>query len=357
VLAATHGLLYEHRVTAATDLRHPLDQRGRGLTDLRISVTDRCNFRCGYCMPKDVFHDGYQFLPRADVLSYEEITRIARIAVCALGVQKLRITGGEPLVRRDLPRLIDALARIDGVQDLALTTNGLLLAEHAGALARAGLKRATVSLDALDAPTFARMSGTSHSPARVLEGIAAAAEAGLSPIKINCVVIRGQNDHAITELVEHFRGTSHVLRFIEYMDVGNINGWSAEQVFGADEILARIAAVAPIEPVGDARGAGVAERYRFTDDSAEIGVIASVTRPFCGDCQRSRLAADGRFLTCLFAAGGLQLRERLRGGEGDEAIAQAMATTWRSRNDRYSELRSPLGDPRRRKLEMYQVGG
>ena len=337
---------------------HPRDQHGRGLRDLRISVTDRCNFRCGYCMPKEVFHDGYRFLPRQDVLSYEEIARIARVAVSTLGVQKLRVTGGEPLLRRDLPTLIEMLAAIDGVRNLALTTNGLLLAEQAGALARAGLRRATVSLDALDTETFQRMGGTSHTPARVLDGIAAATAAGLSRIKLNCVVIRGQNEHAIPELVERFRGTPHVVRFIEYMDVGTLNGWTREQVVGADEILARIAAVAPLEPALDERGGAVAERYRFRDGSGEVGVIASVTRPFCGDCQRARLAADGRFLTCLFGASGLQLRERLRTGATDDTLAQDMAAAWQRRDDRYSELRAPLADatPKRR-LEMYQVGG
>jgi cyclic pyranopterin phosphate synthase len=343
----------------AVDARTPVrDGLGRGLSDLRISVTDRCNFRCGYCMPREVFHDGYRFLQRSDLLRYEEIARVARIAVSALGVRKLRVTGGEPLVRRDLAELIAMLAAIPGVEDLALTTNGLLLAEQAAALARAGLRRVTVSLDALDAPTFQRMSGTSLEPARVLEGIDAAVAAGLRPIKINCVVIRGQNEHAVGDLVRHFRGTPHVVRFIEYMDVGTINGWKAEDVVSADDILAWVDTVARCEPVPLGDGRGVAERYRFVDGGGEIGVIASITRPFCGHCERARLTAEGRVLGCLFAASGLDLRPLLRNEAGDDAIAAELTSFWTRRADRYSEERAAsAGTPAKRRLEMYQVGG
>jgi cyclic pyranopterin phosphate synthase len=345
-------------VTAVDARTSVHDTLGRGLSDLRISVTDRCNFRCGYCMPREVFHDHYRFLPRRDLLSYEEIARVARIAVSVLGVRKLRVTGGEPLVRRDLPELIAMLAAIPGVADIALTTNGLLLAEQAAPLARAGLKRVTVSLDALDATTFQRMSGTSIDPARVLDGIAAADAAGLRPIKINCVVIRGQNEHAIRDLVRRFRGTPHVVRFIEYMDVGTINGWKAEDVLSADEIVARIDAVARCAPVPLADGRGVAERYRFVDGSGEVGVIASITRPFCGQCERARLTAEGRVLGCLFAGSGLDLRALLRTATSDDAIAAELSAFWRRRSDRYSEERAASTDalPKRR-LEMYQVGG
>ena len=336
------------------------DRRARPLRDLRISVTDRCNFRCGYCMPREVFHEGYRFLPRAELLSYEEIARVARVAVTELGVRKLRVTGGEPLLRRDLPELVAMLAAIPGVEDLALTTNGLLLAEHATALARAGLKRVTVSLDALDTETFQRMSGTSFEPARVLAGIDAAVAAGLAPIKLNCVVIRGQNEHAVGELVRRFRGTPHVVRFIEYMDVGTINGWKADDVVGAEAILAAIEAVAPCAPVGDdgtVDARAVAERYRFLDGSGELGVIASITRPFCGQCERARLTADGRLLGCLFAAAGLDVRSPLHNGSGDAALAESLAAFWRRRADRYSELRAMDGGATKRRLEMYQVGG
>ncbi len=334
------------------------DALGRGLRDLRISVTDRCNFRCGYCMPREVFHEGYRFLQRSDLLSYEEITRVAQIAVSRLGVRKLRVTGGEPLLRRDLARLVAMLAAIPGVEDLALTTNGLLLADQARALADAGLRRVTVSLDALDPPTFQRMSGTSHEPTRVLDGIAAAVDAGLAPIKLNCVVTRGQNEHAIADLVRRFRGTPHVVRFIEYMDVGTINGWKAEDVVSAQEILAAVNAESPCAPVDDDATHGVAERYRFLDGSGEIGVIASITRPFCGHCERARLTADGRMLGCLFAPTGLDLRTPLRDATSDDALAAKLTAFWEQRADRYSELRAESGTPTtKRRLEMYQVGG
>jgi len=346
------------QVTLADASAPVRDALGRGLHDLRISVTDRCNFRCGYCMPREVFHEGYRFLQRSDLLSYEEITRVARIAVSSLGVRKLRVTGGEPLLRRDLPQLLSMLAAIPGVEDLALTTNGLLLADQARALAEAGLRRVTVSLDALDAPTFQRMSGTTQEPARVLEAIAAAVDAGLAPIKLNCVVIRGQNEHAIGDLVRRFRGTPHVVRFIEYMDVGTINGWTADEVMSAEAILAAVNEVSACVPVDADAVRGVAERYRFLDGGGEVGVIASITRPFCGQCERARLTADGRLLGCLFASAGLDVRSPLRDGTSDDALATNLAAFWEQRADRYSELRAAAGTPTtKRRLEMYQVGG
>jgi cyclic pyranopterin phosphate synthase len=350
-----------------------LDRLGRELRELRVSVTDRCNFRCGYCMPRDVFHDGHRFMPREEILSFEEIARIVRVAVERLSVTKIRLTGGEPLLRRDLPELVRMLAAIDGLCDLTLTTNGHLLADHARALADAGLGRITVSLDALDEPTFAAMNGDAASSSeRVLAGIAAAEAAGFRPIKINCVVIRGVNEHAVEALAQRFRGTGHIVRFIEYMDVGTLNRWDAAQVVSADEIRARVATVAPLDPLPASSGiapalrggtmavhAGeVAERFRYRDGSGEIGIIASVTRPFCGGCSRARLSADGRLLTCLFASSGFDLRAPLRAGASDVELASTLAKLWEQRADRYSEQRAELreGAPRRR-LEMYQIGG
>jgi cyclic pyranopterin phosphate synthase len=342
-----------------------VDSLGRPLRDLRISVTDRCNFRCGYCMPRDVYHDGYAFTPRAELLSFEEITRVTRLAVERLGAQKVRLTGGEPLLRRDLPQLVEKLARIEGVADLTLTTNGLLLAELAQPLASAGLMRITVSLDALDAPTFGKMAGLQGDPApqlaRVLAGIDAAQAAGLAPLKINCVVQRGLNEHSVEALARRFKGTPHVVRFIEYMDVGTLNDWSTEHVVPADEIHARIEHVGALEPIAqDTHSGAVAERYRYRDGSGELGIIASVTRPFCGTCTRARLSADGRLLTCLFAASGQDIRALLRGGASDAAIGDALVEQWTQRNDRYSEQRSTIlagSTTVRRRLEMYQVGG
>jgi cyclic pyranopterin phosphate synthase len=344
-----------------------VDSLGRALRDLRISVTDRCNFRCGYCMPRDVYHDAYAFMPRAEILTFEEITRIARLAAAELGVRKLRLTGGEPLLRRDLPQLVEKLARIDGIADLTLTTNGFLLAEHARRLASAGLNRITISLDALDPETFAKMAGLQGDPApqleRVLAGIDAALAAGLAPLKINCVVQRGLNEHAIEALAQRFKGTPHVVRFIEYMDVGTLNDWRTDHVVPADEIRARIeqhcgelvaADLTPGQP------SEVAERYRYRDGSGEVGIIASITRPFCGTCTRARLSADGRLLTCLFAASGRDFRALLRGGAADTAIASALVEQWSQRSDRYSEQRATMltsGAAVRRRLEMYQVGG
>jgi cyclic pyranopterin phosphate synthase len=331
----------------------PVDRLGRPLHDLRISITDRCNFRCVYCMPKEVFGRDYEFLPRAQLLSFEEIERLAR-AFVANGVRKIRITGGEPLVRRDVERLVELLAAIDDL-DLTLTTNGTLLSEKAQALASAGLKRITVSLDSLDDATFRAMNDVDFPVARVLDGIDAAAAAGL-PVKVNVVVKRGLNDDGILDLARHFHGTPHVLRFIEYMDVGHTNGWRLDDVVPAAEILETIAAELPLEPVEPGYRGEVARRWRYADGGGEVGVIASVTQPFCGDCTRARLSADGRLYTCLFAVLGSDLRELVRGGSSDADLRQAIAAIWTGRTDRYSELRSAktVDLP---KVEMSYIGG
>jgi cyclic pyranopterin phosphate synthase len=340
----------------------PTDRRGRPLRDLRISVTDRCNFRCGYCMPREVLKDGYRFLPRREILSFEEIERVARLCVLELGARKLRLTGGEPLLRRQLPRLVELLASIEARTgrpvDLALTTNGQLLADRARALSDAGLKRVTVSLDALDQPTFAAMSGDSGDLARVLAGIEAANRAGLHPIKLNCVVQRGVNEHAIPQLARYGREHGYSVRFIEFMDVGTINAWRADAVVPSADVLRRLAEVAPLEAVGGTRGDQVAERYRYRDGRGEIGLVSSITRPFCGQCTRARLSADGRLMTCLFAESGPSLRSALRDGRGDAQLAAQLRAIWRERNDRYSELRAERAssEPRRR-LQMYEIGG
>jgi GTP 3',8-cyclase len=300
-----------------------LDTLGRPMRDLRVSVTDRCNFRCGYCMPREVFGPDHAFLPRAEVLTFEEIARVVAASV-ALGVRKVRLTGGEPLVRKDLEALVALLAAIDGVEDLTLTTNASLLAAKAAALADAGLRRVTVSLDALDDETFMRMNHVGFPVARVLDGIAAAEAAGLGPVKVNAVIRRGLNEHAIVDLADHFRGTGTTIRFIEYMDVGHSNGWRLDEVVPADDIVAAIDARWPLEPVDrDYRGE-VARRYRYRDGAGEIGVISSVSQPFCGDCTRARLSADGRLFTCLFATAGHDLRSVLRSGADDAALADAL---------------------------------
>jgi cyclic pyranopterin phosphate synthase len=329
-----------------------VDVLGRPLRDLRISVTDRCNFRCVYCMPKEVFGHDYEFLPRAQLLDYEEIARLAR-AFVANGVRKIRITGGEPLVRRHLERLIAMLAPLE--VDLTLTTNGSLLPQKAQSLADAGLSRVTVSLDSLDDATFRAMNDTNFPLERVLEGIAAAADAGL-PVKVNAVVKRGTNDDGIVALARHFRGTGHVLRFIEYMDVGHTNGWRLDEVVPAREILARIAEEFPLEPVEPAYRGEVAKRWRYVDGEGEIGVIASVTQPFCGDCTRARLSAEGQLYTCLFAVRGHDLRELVRGEASDEELEAAIAAIWSRRTDRYSELRS-ANTVELPKIEMSYIGG
>jgi len=335
------------------------DTLDRPLRDLRISVTDRCNFRCVYCMPKEAFGRDHPFLRRDQLLTFEEIARLARI-VASLGVKKIRITGGEPLLRRDLERLVAMLAPIPGL-DLTLTTNGSLLAGKAQALRDAGLRRVTVSLDSLDDAVFRAMNDVDFPVERVLAGIEAAARVGLAPVKVNAVVKRGVNEHTVLAMARHFRGTGHVLRFIEYMDVGHSNGWRLDDVVPAAEILSMIDAEMPIAPADPNYRGEVATRWRYRDGSGEIGVIASVTRPFCQGCSRARLSAEGQLFTCLFATSGVDLRALLRGGEGDDvsgdrAIADAISAVWSGRQDRYSEIRSAqtAGLPR---VEMSYVGG
>ncbi|HJP71149.1 MAG TPA: GTP 3',8-cyclase MoaA [Candidatus Limnocylindria bacterium] len=332
-----------------------LDTLGRPMRDLRVSVTDRCNFRCGYCMPREAFGPDHAFLPRADVLTFDEIERVVRAAV-GLGVRKVRLTGGEPLVRRNLEALVAMLATVEGVEDLTLTTNASLLSGKARALADAGLHRITVSLDALDDETFMRMNDARVPVSRVLDGIAAAEAAGLGPVKLNAVIRRAMNEHAVLDLAGHFRGTGTTVRFIEYMDVGHSNGWRLDDVVPADEIVAAIDARWPLEAVDrDYRGE-VARRYRYRDGAGEIGVISSVSQPFCGDCTRARLSADGRLFTCLFATAGHDVRTLLRSGADDAALADALRAIWTGRSDRYSELRS-LETVELPKVEMSFIGG
>jgi cyclic pyranopterin phosphate synthase len=343
------------RGKTAANAPGPADALRRPLRDLRVSVTDRCNFRCVYCMPKDVFGREYQFLDRKEILTFEEIERVARIFV-SLGVEKIRLTGGEPLVRRDLDRLVGMLARIPGLTDLTLTTNGSALAGKARALAEAGLKRVTVSLDSVDDAVFMAMNDVGFSVERVLEGIDAAAAAGLSPVKVNMVVKRGVNEQSILPMARHFRGTGHILRFIEYMDVGATNGWRLDDVVPAAEIIAMIGAAFPLEPLEASYRGEVARRWRYRDDAGEIGVIASVTQPFCRDCTRARLSTDGQLFTCLFATSGYDLRALLRGGASDEELSAAIAARWESRTDRYSEVRSSQ-TVRLSRIEMSYIGG
>jgi cyclic pyranopterin phosphate synthase len=332
-----------------------LDSRSRPLRDLRISVTDRCNFRCTYCMPKEVFGRDFAFLPRAELLTFEEITRLAR-TFAREGVSKIRLTGGEPLLRRDLERLIAMLADVDGITDIALTTNGSALEAKAQTLRDAGLTRATVSLDALDDATFAAMNDVHFPVARVLAGIDAAASVGLAPVKVNMVVKRGANDHCVSDMAERFRGSGHILRFIEYMDVGTTNGWRMDDVVPAAEILATINQRWPLEPVEANYPGEVASRYRYRDRAGEIGLIASVTRPFCGACTRARLSADGKLYTCLFAARGHDVRALLRDGATDAQLQAHVRSIWTGRADRYSELRH-AHTSRRPKIEMSYIGG
>ncbi len=329
------------------------DTLGRPLRDLRISVTDRCNFRCVYCMPSEVFGRDYRFLPKRELLTFEEIERAARVFV-ELGVRKLRLTGGEPLLRRDVEQLVARLAAIGDV-DLTLTTNAALLAQKAQVLAEAGLTRVTVSLDSLDDEVFRVMNDVDFPVARVLAGIDAAAEAGL-PVKVNVVVKRGLNEGSVVDIARRFRGTGHAVRFIEYMDVGASNGWRLDDVVPAAEIVAAIGAEFPLEPVEAAYRGEVAQRYRYRDGAGEIGVIASVTQPFCGDCTRARLSADGKLYTCLFAIRGHDLRAILRSGASDEELDAAIRAVWERRTDRYSELRTEETSSLR-KVEMSYIGG
>ena len=330
------------------------DALARPLRDLRISVTDRCNFRCVYCMPKEVFGKGYQFLPKEQLLTFEELGRLARV-FAGLGVQKIRLTGGEPLMRRGLDVLVRDLAAIQGL-DLTLTTNGSLLADQAAALAAAGLRRVTVSLDSLDDAVFKCMNDVEFPVARVLAGIEAAAAAGLAPVKVNMVVRRGLNEQSILPMARYFREQGHTLRFIEYMDVGASNGWRLADVVPAREIVRMIDAELPLEPVDAAYRGEVAERWRYRDGSGEIGVIASVTQPFCADCTRARLTADGGLYTCLFATTGRDLRGLLRADATDDEIRDAISTTWTERTDRYSEQRSSE-TAGLHKIEMSFIGG
>lgn len=331
------------------------DALGRPLRDLRISVTDRCNFRCTYCMPREVFGPDYQFLQRTELLTYEEIGRLARIFV-EHGVEKIRLTGGEPLVRRDLHQLIGLLRETPGLKDLTLTTNGSLLRAQAKRLADAGLQRITVSLDSLDEAVFQSMNDVGVPPSVILDGIEAARDAGLAPIKVNAVVKRGVNDHTIVDLARHFKGTGIIVRFIEFMDVGATNGWQLQHVVPAHEIVARITAELPIEPAEPNYRGEVARRWRYRDGSGEIGLITSITEPFCGDCTRARLSPEGELYTCLFGTRGHDFRSLLRNGASDDEISTFLGSVWRVRNDRYSEIRSEhtVG---LRKVEMSHIGG
>ena len=344
-------------LTAATSVK---DVFGRLLQDLRISVTDRCNFRCTYCMPAEVFGERYEFLPRDQILSFEEIERLTRIFT-RLGVTKIRVTGGEPLLRRDLPELIRRLAVIPGIEDLTLTTNGYLLPPMAKELREAGLKRVTISLDSLDEATFQKMNGRGFSVARVLDAIQAAEDAGLGPIKINSVVQRGVNDHLMTDLAKYFKGTDKIVRFIEYMDVGTLNGWKLDDVLPTKDLVASINAETPIVPVDRNYRSETANRYKYADGTGEIGFIASVSEPFCDDCTRARLSTDGKLYTCLFADEGRDLRDSLRSGASDDDIEALITTIWEQRTDRYSEERtsetSELRGAGRDRVEMYHIGG
>ena len=328
------------------------------MRDLRISVTDRCNFRCPYCMPAEIFGEAYEFLPREEILTFEEIARLTRL-FAEFGVSKARITGGEPLLRTDLPELISQVSSIEGITDVTLTTNGYLLAQQAQGLKDAGLHRITVSLDSIDDEVFKLMNGRGFGTRRVLHAIDSAAEVGLTPLKINAVVQRGVNDHTIVDLARHFKGTGHIVRYIEYMDVGNRNGWKLDEVVSAEEIISRIDAEMPLEPVPSNYSGEVAERYRYRDGSGEIGVIASVTRPFCGACTRLRLSTDGQIFTCLFATRGTSLRDPMRDGASDDELRDLIARIWTRRTDRYSEERFAATPdmPRPAKVEMYQIGG
>jgi len=329
------------------------DTRGRAMRDLRISVTDRCNFRCVYCMPREVFDSNYRFLRHEDILSFEEIARLARVFV-GLGVNKIRLTGGEPLVRRNLERLVEMLAALDA--EVTLTTNGSLLAKQAAALKKAGLDRVTVSLDSLDDATFRRMNDADFPVARVIEGIETAAAAGLGPVKINMVVKRGVNDQSIVQMAERWRGTGHIMRFIEYMDVGSTNGWKMDEVIPSAEVVRRIGARWPLEAI-DANYAGeVAQRWRYLDGAGEIGVISSVTQAFCSSCTRMRLSTEGSLFTCLFAQSGHDLKSLLRSGASDDALRDEIAAVWQRRADRYSEIRT-AETAKNKKVEMSYIGG
>ena len=331
------------------------DRLNRRFRDLRISVTDRCNFRCTYCMPAEIYGERYEFLPKKDLLTFEEIARLTRVLV-GLGATKVRLTGGEPLVRNQIEQLVALLARIEGVRDLTMTTNAYLLPQKAQALKDAGLQRISISLDSLDDEVFQRMNGRGFGTGRVLQGIDAADRAGLSPIKINAVVQRGVNDHTMVDLARYFKDRGHTVRFIEYMDVGNRNGWRLDHVVPSGEIVEMIDAEMPLEPVEGSYDGEVARRYRYRDGSGEIGVIASVSQPFCGDCTRLRLSPEGAIYTCLFASVGTDLRGPLRDSATDEEIEALVSRVWGAREDRYSEERTSMTEARD-KVEMYYIGG
>jgi cyclic pyranopterin phosphate synthase len=338
--------------------QNPLDRLGRPLHDLRISVMDRCNFRCPYCMPKEQFHEHYRFLKSQERLSFDEIVRLAGLFT-SLGVRKLRLTGGEPLLRTNLPDLVGDLTDVPGIEDIALTTNGVLLGQHAVDLHANGLKRVTVSLDTLDREVFTRMSGGFGALDQVLGGIEAAIAAGLTPVKINAVIERGLNDHTALDLVERFRGSPVIVRFIEFMDVGNRNKWRPDLVVPSRELAARIHERWPMRPISENYKGEVAQRWRFDDGAGEVGFISSVSQPFCGACSRARLSSEGKFYTCLFATHGLDLRAPLRAGAGDADILQLIRGVWNGRTDRYSELREQLRrtEPETKKIEMNYIGG
>ena len=333
----------------------PRDRLDRRLRDLRVSVTDRCNFRCVYCMPRDIFGPDFEFLSRQEILSFEEIHRLCRIFV-GLGVQKIRLTGGEPLVRKDVETLVELLAGIPGVEDLAMTTNASLLPQKAAALKAAGLHRVTVSLDALDEEVFHAMTDTQIPVSRVLDGIQVAQEVGLRPVRINMVVKRGVNDGQILKMAEHFRGSGQTLRFIEYMDVGTTNDWRLDEVVPAREVHQMIDARWPLEPVEPNYPGEVANRYRYRDGGGEIGIISSVTQPFCSTCTRARLTAQGELFTCLFGSRGHDLKSLVREGATDEEIRDRIMGIWTRRTDRYSELRSEATRDLPR-VEMFRIGG
>ncbi|MEE8104126.1 MAG: GTP 3',8-cyclase MoaA [Planctomycetota bacterium] len=332
------------------------DRLNRPVRDLRISVTDRCNFRCPYCMPAEVFGEHYKFLPKSEILTFEEIERLARVFV-GHGVKKLRVTGGEPLLRQGLTELVQRLAKLP--VDLSLTTNGYLLARHAAALKAAGLHRLTISLDSLDKDVFEKMNGRGHGPEVVLEGLAAAREAGFGPAKINAVVQRGVNEHTLVELARHFKGSGHILRFIEFMDVGTVNGWDLAQVVTKKEILELLGAEFALEPVAPNYAGEVATRFRYKDGSGEIGIISSVSEPFCGGCTRARLSPKGELMTCLFGSSGTDLRTPLRNDVTDDELSTLVGSLWSARADRYSEKRSEHTEfsARRDRIEMFRIGG
>lgn len=332
-----------------------LDKFQRPFRDLRVSVTDRCNFRCPYCMPAEIYGERYQFLPRNDLLTFEEIARIVNITV-NLGVKKVRITGGEPLVRQDIEKLVSMISGINGVKDLAMTTNAYLLSGMAQNLKDAGLHRITVSMDSVDDDVFQRMNGRGFGTAKVMNGIDSAKRAGFNPIKINAVVQKGINDHTLVDLAKWCRDNGHIPRFIEYMDVGTLNEWKLGEVLPANEIVRIIGEELPVEQLDPAYVGEVARRYRYLDDKGEFGVISSVTQPFCGDCTRLRLSPEGQIVTCLFAETGIDLREPMRNGATDEQVSDIIQGTWKVREDRYSEERTTMSEPRS-KVEMYHIGG